>query len=306
MILVLIFVTKISFAQEESNKERLETAKKIVQFIEKKDYTSIKEMFPDSISKDIPENALKYYVDLGSQFINEFGIPNDESLTTKVNIVPTKTETVLLNSIVFPFPATKDKYTMSKKIIEVGFIEKYGNKKIMSLRVYELQPPPIESKIKYLDKLVFGADSISNWRIYYSKGNIQNQNRDVFAIRGNQEKMESLRIEKDIKSIFSELSNAPIKDKSYPNDIIRFNGNPESISFTWQYKGNNTFYRIQIIINKENDIDEPLNDFVIVSTSQFANQPTVYYVEKNKVKKIIEVLTKFSKKDWRNEYEERP
>ncbi|AFM02774.1 hypothetical protein Fleli_0285 [Bernardetia litoralis DSM 6794] len=306
LIIVLLFVTNISFAQEQINKEKLETAKKTIQLIEKKDYEGVKNIFPNSISKNLPEDALKYYVDLGSKFISEFGIPKDESLTTKVNMISTESGTILSNSIIFPFPATKDKSTIPQRVIEIGFIEKYGDKKIVSLSVYQLQQPQISTNIKYLDKLEFGTDSISNWRIYYSKGNLKNKNHDVFAVSGDLEKMKSFEIETKITELFKELSKAPIKDKSYPNDIIRFKEKPEYISFTWQYKNNSIFYKIQMIINKEKDVDEPLNDFVIVSTSKFANQPTIYYVEKNKINKIVKSLTELSNKDWKEYYEKRP
>jgi hypothetical protein len=266
----------------------------------------IKKLFPDEISKNIPEKALKYYVDMGSTFISKYGIPTDESLLTKVNIVPTKTGVVMVNSILFPFPATKEKSTMPKRIIEVGFIEKYGNKKIVSFKVAELQPPPAPKEIIYLDKLEFRTDSISKWRIYYSKGNIKNKNKEVFAVSGNLDEMKKLQIETDYKNLLKELAEAPIKEKLYPNDIVRFNGKPENITLSWQYQGDNIFYRISMIINKEKNVEEPLNNFVIVSTSIFANQPTVYYVEKNKVKKLVYKLTEFSKRDWKDKYEKNP
>jgi len=306
LIILLIFITNFSFSQEKFNKDRLETSKKLVKLIEKKDYKKILKLFPDEIAKKIPEKALKYYVDMGSNFISEYGIPKDKDLITKVNIVPTKTETVMVNSIIFPFPATKEKYTMPKRIIEVGFIEKFGNKKIISFNVAEFQPPPAPKEIKYLDKLEFGTDSISNWRIYYSKGNIKNENREVFAVSGDLNKMKKLKIEKTFNEFFKELTNASIKEKLYPNDIVRFKGNPENISISWQYEGNNKFYRISMILNKENNIDEPLNDYVIVSTSIFANQPTVYYVEKKNVMKLVESLKEFSKRDWKENFEKNP
>ena len=306
LIILLIFITNLSFAQKKFNKDRLATSKKLVKLIEKKDYKNITKLFPDEISKNIPKDALKYYVDMGSKFISKYGMPKDDDLITKMNVVPTKYGAVIVNSIIFPFPATKQKNIMPKRIIEVGFIEKYGNKKIITFNVAELQPPPAPKNIKYLDKLEFGTDSISNWRIYYSKGNIKNENREVFAVSGDLNKMKELKIEKTFKEFFKELANAPIKEKLYPNDIVRFKGNPENISLTWQYKGDNKFYRISMILTKEENVDEPLYDYVIVSTSIFANQPTVYYVEKKNVAKLVKSLKEFSKRDWKENYEENP
>ena len=305
-IILFIFIVNFSYSQDKFNKDRLETSKKLINLIEKKDYQKIIKLFPDEIAKKIPEKALKYYTDMGAKFISDYGIPRDGYLLTKVNIVPTKTETILVNSIIFPFPAPKKKHTMPKRIIEVGFIEKYGNKKIISFNVSELQPLPAPKNIKYLNKLEFGTDSISRWRIYYSKGNIKNSNRDVFAVSGDLDKIKELNIEKEFKTFFNELEKAPIKEKLYPNDIIRFKGNPEEISLTWHYKGNNKSYRITMIINKENNIDEPLDNYIIVSTSIFANQPTVYYVAKDKVKKLVQTLTEFANRDWKDEYEKKP
>ncbi len=306
ILILILLISNLTFSQSKFNKDRLETSKKLINLIEKKDYDQILKLFPEEMSKRIQLKALKYYVDKGSEFISKYGIPKDNELITKVNIVPTKDGAVLVNSIIFPFPASKEKNTMPKRIIEVGFIEKFGNKKIVSFTVANLQPPSAPKNINYLDKLAFGTDSISNWRIYYEKGNIQNNNRKVFAVSGDLSKLKKLKIEKTFKNFLKELSKAPIKEKLYPNDIVRFKGNPENISLSWQYKGDSKFYRISMILNKEKNVEEPLNNYVIVSTSIYANQPTVYYVEKSKVKGLVKALTKFSKRNWKDDYEKNP
>jgi len=312
-LLILLFITILTthlYAQK-IDKAKKETAYKIINLIKEKDYEKIKKCFPPEIGLNIPDNTLKYYVDMGAGFISEYGIPKEDELISKVKFAQTKEGTIQIYSIVFPFPAPKEKYTMPERIIEIGFIEKYGNDKITNIQVAELKPVQTieQSNIKFLDKLKFGTDSISNWRIYYSRGNVKNIksiNPEVFAVSGNKQKLSDLKIDTLVQIMFNNLEKAPIKEKKFQNDITRYNGRPETISFRWQYKGDNQFYSMQIIILEDSDVSEKLNEFVEVNISVFANEASIYLIKKTDLDQLIKILTDFSKKDWGDNYEENP
>ncbi len=308
--IVGLFAVLISHAQvdSKSNQDQLKTAKKVVNFIKSKKYKQILNAFPKEIASTIPNKTLEYYVDLGAKYISEDGIPDDDALMTKATMMVTKEGPKLITSITFPFPAPKQKYTMPKRIIEISFMEKYGNLKIASFNVMEyaaISNLTTESAV-FLDSLNFGLDSISNWRIYYSKGNIINKNKPVFAVSGTKDSIKTLGLTNDFNSIFHSLKNAEIAEKTILNDIIRYNGKPENISLRWQFKGSGTFYRISLILTEEVDQKEDLNAYIVVSTSVFANENTIYKIKKSDANKIVEILSQFSVKDWGSNYEERP
>ncbi|HLK28526.1 MAG TPA: hypothetical protein VKT28_08095 [Puia sp.] len=166
-----------------------------------------------------------------------------------------------------------------------------------------------DSPPKLLDKLAFNVDSISQWRIYYSKGNASNstsQKRNVFAVSGDIQKLSDLKMKSDIKEMFSEINNAAISEKKIQNNITTYNGIPETISFRWQNENDNKFYRITILLTEEKNKKEKLMDYAEVNISIYANEPTVYLIKKTSLKKTIDIFNKFVTKDWGTNYETRP
>ncbi len=306
-LLTLFIVVNSSIAQE-MDKAKLATAKKTLELVKAKEYKKILKLFPTEIANNIPEETLKYYVDMGAKFIEEDGIPTDSDLTIKANFMNTKDGMVTVTSITFPFPTPKQEYTMPKKIIEIGFMEKYGDSKIVNLNVRELTPMimPVSTNTEFLDTLNFGLDSLTTWRIYYTKGNIENENREVFAVSGNKDKINQLDLTKDFEDLFKTLKKSEITEKKALNDIVRYAGKPETISLRFQFKGDNKFYRLSAILTSEENSSEPLNDYLIFSTSVFANQQSIYKIKKSDAPKLVELLKKWSRNDWGNNYEARP
>jgi hypothetical protein len=166
-----------------------------------------------------------------------------------------------------------------------------------------------DSPPKLLNKLSFNVDSISQWRIYYSKGNAASgtsQKRNVFAVSGDKQKLSDLKLESDIKEMFSEINKAPISEKKTQDNITIYNGIPETISFRWQNENDNKFYRITILLTEENNKREKLIDYVEVNISIYANEPAVYLIKKAALEKTVNILKQFKIKDWGNNYEDRP
>lgn len=306
-LLTIFLIVNASIGQE-IDKAKLATAKKAIEFVKIKDYKKLLKLFPSEIANNIPEKMLKYYVDMGSRFIEEDGIPNDSDLIIKASFMNTKDGMVTVTSITFPFPAPKQQYTMPKKIIEIGFMEKYGNSKIVNLNVREMTPmiTSASTNTEFLDTLDFGLDSLTTWRIYYSKGNVQNNNRAVFAVSGDKAKISELELTKDFENLFKTLKESEVTEKTVLNDILRYKGKPETISIRWQFKGDNKFYRLSTILTSEANSSEPLNDYLIFSTSVFANKQSIYKIKKTDAPKLVELLKKWSTKDWGTNYEARP
>ena len=306
-LLTLFLIAHASIGQE-IDKAKLATAKKAIELIQNKSYKEILKLFPDEIANSIPEKTLIYYVDMGAGFIKEDGIPKDSDLMTKANFMNTKDGMVTVTSITFPFPAPKQQNTMPKKFIEIGFMDKYGDSKIANLNVQELKPMNMmsTSNTEFLETLDFGIDSIKSWRIYYTKGNINNSNREVFAISGKKEELKEMAIEQEFTELFKELKTAKITEKTVLNDIVRYEGKPETISLRWQFEGDNKFYRLSTILTKEKGTSEEFDDYLIFSTSVFANEQSIYKIKKSDSPKIVELLRKWSTKDWGENYETRP
>jgi hypothetical protein len=306
LIFTFILMAIFCFGQD-IDKPKLETSKRLIALIKASDYDKVLKMFPDEIAANIPREVLKQYIDMGADFIEKYGIPNDDDLITKVKFVPTKDGEIKIYSITFPFPAG-EKYSIPARVIEVGFIPKYGDEKIVNLNITELTPMQSVNAVEagFLDKLDFNTKSITDWRLYYEKGETKNNNKEVFAVSGDKAKLESLQLESQIQSMFNNLSAAPITEKKIQNDITRYNGKPENISLRWQYKGDSQFYRISIILNEETGIIEPLSKYAEISISEFANEQTIYLILKKDIAPLVKIMTEFAYKDWGKNYEANP
>ncbi len=140
-ILVLTIVV-LNCHSQELDEKKLEIAKKVIAVISENDTKGLLEFFPEHIANKIPEEPLIRNVALGSQFMEEYGVPADTDLIVSeieangYQMSP-NSKPQQIYSITFPFPAAKNKRQKPERIIKVSFSSKYGDEKIATVSIKE-------------------------------------------------------------------------------------------------------------------------------------------------------------------------
>jgi len=142
ILFVIIFILTFSITWGQNEKER-QKADEIINLIKGKEYEKVKECFLPKIKNSIPDSVLYHYIDLGTGFISQYGIPNYESV--KVILTPVTSnidksiidkERILLLYFEYTFPATDFDKT-PKRAIVIGFIKESGSDYITSLQIID-------------------------------------------------------------------------------------------------------------------------------------------------------------------------
>jgi hypothetical protein len=127
----------------------------------------------------------------------------------------------------------------------------------------------------------------------------------VFAVSGEKDKLESLKIEAELKKIFSLLEKAQIEKTNYKyGGSPKCNGKPEYVYY--RFKFNNPPIEkfdeltIKVVIEEEKEIKE--DDFIFVSH----NQMNRYYISKSKNPELFRLLKELAYKDYGDKLEKDP
>lgn len=63
---------------------------------------------------------------------------------------------------------------------------------------------------------------------------------------------------------------------------------------------------ISTVLTEEKGVPEEMNEYLIFSSSVFANEQSIYKIKKSDATEIFKLLLKWSTKDWGQNYEARP
>lgn len=281
--------------------------------IKEKDYNGFRRLFHVAVIKNANDSVIRQLVDQGSDFIKKYGLPPKEMIMVKHQTSFVKEGQVQIMFLDYPFPAAKEKYTMPDRVISFGFIEKYGMDSLSSFNIkdYAASDSMMTAKmpkIPFLKKLEFNEKDISWFRIYYSRGNLEKKignEEGVFAVSGDKDKLESLKIEAEFKKIFSLLEKAQIEKTNYKyGGSPKCNGRPEYVYYRFKF---NTppiekfdELTIKVVIEEEKGIKE--DDFIFVSH----NQMNRYYISKSKNSELFKLLRDLAYKDYGDKLETDP
>ena len=202
---------------------------------------------------------------------------------------------------------------MPERVISFGFTEKFGMDSLSAFNFndYSASDSLMTAqmpKIPFLRKLKFDIKDISWFRIYYSKGNSDKKigNEDgVFAVSGDKDKLESLKIKNDFKNIFRLLEKAKLEKTNYKyGGAPKNNGRPEYIYYRFKFSTPPTEkfdeLTIYIVINEEKGIKE--DDYIFVSH----NQMNRYYISKSNNPDLFNALKNLAFKDYADKTEKDP
>jgi hypothetical protein len=281
--------------------------------IKEKDYSDFRSLFHVAVIKNANDSLIRQLVDQGADFIKKYGLPPKEMVVVKHQTSFVKDGQVQIILLDYPFPAPKEKYTMPDRVISFGFIEKYGMDSLSSFNIkdYAASDSIMTArmpKIPFLEKLEFNSKDISWFRIYYSRGNLEKKignEEGVFAVSGDKDKLESLKIEAELKKIFSLLEKTQIEKTNYKyGGSPKCNGKPEYVYY--RFKFNNPPIEkfdeltIKVVIEEEKEIKE--DDFIFVSH----NQMNRYYISKSKNPELFRLLKELAYKDYGDKLEKDP
>lgn len=311
-ILILIFTISF-FGCKAQIKDAYSICDTALAKISGKDYKGLRNMFHVAVLKNASDDAIKNLVDQCSAFISKYGLPPKESIMIRHQTSNSKDGPINIIFLNYPFPAPKEKYTMPDRVISFGFIEKFGMDSLSACNIKDYaasdslmtaQMP----KIPFLATLKFDSKDISWFRIYYSKGNSDKKigNEDgVFAVSGDKDKLELLKIENDFKEMFNLMEKAQIEKTNYKyGGAPKGNGRPEYIYYRFKFTTPPVEkfdeLTIYVVINEEKGNKE--DDYISVSH----NQMNRYYISKYKNPELFKALKNLAYKDYGDKLEKDP
>jgi hypothetical protein len=312
----ILFFLLISISFLESGGQTADTysiCEKALSTIKEKDYIGFKSLFHVAVIKNANDSVIRQLVDQGADFIKKYGLPPKEMIMVKYQTSYMKDGQVQMILFDYPFPAPKEKHTMPDRVISFGFIEKFGMDSLSSFNIKDYAASDsimtaLMSKLPFMEKLDFNAKDISWFRIYYSRGSVVNKignEEGVFAVSGDKDKLDSLKIEAELKKIFGLLEKAHIEKTNYKyGGSPKSNGKPEYIYFRFKF---NTppvekfdELTIKVIIEEEKGVKE--DDYIFISH----NQMNRYYISKSKNPELFKLLKGLAYKNYGNKLEKNP
>lgn len=281
--------------------------------IKAKDYAGFKSLFHVDVLKNVNDSIIKKLVDQGAGYINKYGLPPKEMVMVNYKTAFVKEGQVRIMLLEYPFPAPKEKYVIPDRVISFGFSEKFGMDSLSSFNIkdYAASDSIMTArmlKIPFLQKLEFNEADISWFRIYYSRGSIEKQTGNeegVFAVSGDKEKLDALKIEAELKKIFILLGQARIEKTNYKyGGAPKDNGRPEYIYYRFKFKTppieKFDELTIKVVIEEEKGIKE--DDYIFISH----NQMNRYYISKSGNPELFRLLTELAYKDYGDKLEKDP
>jgi hypothetical protein len=142
--------------------------------------------------------------------------------------------------------------------------------------------------------------------MYYTPGLKIKLNKEVFAVSGDKNKALSIGVSEDIKSVFSLLKRAEIVKKERLNNVLEFEGHPEKLSITFQFSGDNKYYRLESVLTPDSSANENQKHLVKLSSSVYANMPTVYELDRVTGESLVAIIRSWTEKDWGGAFESNP
>lgn len=311
--LLFLLITISFFECSSQTDDTYKICENALSRIKEKDYNSFRNLFHAALIKNANDSVIRKLVDQGADFIKKYGLPPKEMIMIKHQTSFSKDGQIQIVLLDYPFPAAKEKYTMPDRAISFGFIEKYGvdSLSFFNIKDYAASDSIMTArmpKIPFLKKLEFNEKDLSWFRIYYSRGNLKKEigNEDgIFAVSGDKDKLESLKIEGKLKKIFSLLEKTQIEKINYKyGGAPKCNGKPEYVYCRFKFNTSPVEkfdeLTIKVVIEEEKGIKE--DDFIFVSH----NQMNRYYISKSKNPELFSLLKALAYKNYGDKLEKDP
>ncbi len=286
------------------NDSELLTAKKAIGFIEHDQLDSLKSMFPEKIIATVPDSIWRDQLEKGQKAISESKFPSDSLVQVSNTINISKGKKQIFAKLSFPFTNEKD----STRFINVITSERQLYGLYVADYPFGIRFIEPEHSEPHLNKHTIRYDSIYWFRIWYGSGFKKNKYGDrygYYAVSGDKEKLDKLKIKPIISEIFELINSAKIDSTDFNYRRPKRNGNSEYIYLRFKmlnepYKNFGEF-EVCYTLEEEKGKPEELSDFIIVKHSK----KTRYFYKKSENLRLVEKLKELAYKDYGRHQETR-
>jgi len=311
---------KKEIATSSSNKQKVESnsnnlakspgyqlAIKTLKYFEKQEYSKIRQMFYEPIGNTIEEEVLKTYTDAAAELIRQYGIPNSkyvniENSVSRINMPEITTDpTIEIVTYSFPMMPKHQLSDIPSRIIKVSLFPSKGYEKIAGFNVFDnTKTPVITPDFDPLSKFSFNISNFKRVRVVYSNEGASSKEESLIAeldaTRSNQ-----------IKKVISLLNKAKIEKFDTVSDILRYNGQPETIMlhlnpyedmFVMPEDITSPYFVVTEILNEEKGIKEEKADWILVQQFKMLTSSYLYFIKKSDNTELyneLKELKKFSR-----------
>jgi len=294
-------------AQKLTEASMLRTSQRAMELIKSKDYENFMFLIPKELKNSFPDDKLRPAIDIASDIINKEGISTGDNVQSRIEYRKNGTDTIAINTIAFLYKGSKESQNPFSHEITFSFIEKYGDKRIVSFNINADPQNAGNSglKIQPIDKLKLNSDNVGNYRVYYSEGlpakTVYGKNKGVFALEGDSKTFKSSGLKDIFAPIFKELENCNLKNPEKFTTMLDYS-DAEYIQAELLF--NNLEYGIFIYLPIK--VKAAQNNKIIIRQLQMANLGYQYYLDKSDNKKLSDLLENIKTKNWSTNYVDNP
>lgn len=278
----------------------IERAYEIIGYLKDKDLKKIKNSFFEPIAAKVSDDVLKKIAVKASELISEFGIPGKEQVMqqikfTQINLPEiTKETNVQLLEYAFPMPADNTK-PIPLKSIKITFLPSEGYSKVIGISVVDNSNiREVEPDFEKLSSFNFNLNE-------FKKVRIGNQNKEGYKSLDKKISELSSQHITSINKVLKLINTAEIEKTEIAYDIIRYNGNPETISLQLNpydrimmpHETTEPYFMISEILDTISEEKE--SEWIIISHFKILNSQYIYYLSKSGNLELYNELKKLKK-----------
>jgi len=285
------------------------TTDKAVELIQSKNYSELKNLFADDISKNISAQQLTQLVDQIELLFKHEGVPTgNENILPALNASMNGKDTIFVNNIMYNFKPLLEGTNSSQKVLTFSFLKKYGTQKLAGINVKTnpLSAGNAKPTIKPLETFNFNVADITKFRIFYDEGTKRKtkfkNETGYFAIEGDAITLEKSGIKVIVQSIFSDLAKSkPINSKPF-NSTLNRGDNVKFIQAEFGFKDKP--YLLFIYLPIENG--GQYSNKIVVMQKEYANIGYEFSLSQVDYPKITSKFPKIAELKLDNYYLDKP
>ncbi|HYF02693.1 MAG TPA: hypothetical protein VEC36_04910 [Patescibacteria group bacterium] len=312
LILICLIANIGCSSSQDTHEIELATCKKALKYIAEKDYSSLKNLFPDEVSQRLNDSVFRYQVDAGAEMIRAYGIPDEKNITKQIGELPVfnpsegveKMRTISGSSYLFPFPAGHEKSSQYISFMFFGGNPKWissmtiMNEDLLKEVFKKLEAaegrPKKEGK-PFRKVLKFNADEINTILIGFSGyDNPADSNKRLKSLNviDTLKKFSALNLKKDFTTFLDILSKAKISKAEYLM-TKPFYDEQQYIRIGCDFSDKDTTsIDVFVALNESAKENPDFNGYIVIW--EFQDENIFYYLEKKENAELVRIMKKIS------------